>query len=115
MICDDVLYLVEETPGDHGIFEQHQETARMVFCQVRSVGQNEFWRAKENGLNPEYTFRLSDKKDYNGEKVCIYNGVRYRVIRASIVNATSRTEDTITDGQAIDLTVEEVTVDADTT
>lgn len=112
MICDDVLYLVEETPGDHGIFEQHQETARMVFCQVRSVGQNEFWRAKENGLNPEYTFRLSDKKDYDNEKVCIYNGVRYRIIRTSIVNATSRTEDTVTDGQAIDLTVEEVTIDA---
>ena len=112
MICDDVIYLVDETPGDHGIFEPRKETQRMVFCQVRSVGQNEFWRAKDNGLNPEYTFRLSDKKDYQGEKICVYNGERYRVIRASVVNATSRTADDITDGVSIDLTVESATVDA---
>lgn len=112
MICDDVLYLVDETPGDHGIFEPRKETQRMVFCQVRSVGQNEFWRAKENGLNPEYTFRLSDKKDYQNEKICVYNGVRYRIVRASVVNATTRTTDTITDGQSIDLTVERATIDA---
>ena len=42
----------------------------------------------------------------------MYNGERYRVIRASVVNATSRTADDITDGVSIDLTVESATVDA---
>lgn len=109
MICDDVLYLVSETPGAHGIFAEHRETQRMVYCQVRSVSRAEWWSAKSNGLHPEYVFRISDKADYENEKICIYNGDRYRIVRANIV--ISNRED-MTDGQMVDLTVERITVDA---
>ena len=82
MINDDVITLVREAPKAHGIFEPAAETGRQVFCQVNSVTRSEFWRAHEAGLNPSYVFRLSEAEDYQGEKIVIYRGVRYRVLRA---------------------------------
>lgn len=116
MICDDVITLVSETPGDHGVFDTYTESKRTVFCQVRSVSQSEWWSAKSNGLHPEFVFRISDKADYENEKICIYNGVRYRVVRANIVvsipNSTRGIDSYPTDSQMVDLTVERITVDA---
>lgn len=95
----DVLTLVGETPAAHGIFDECTETQRTVFCEVRSVGYNEYYRALEQDLHPTFVFRLADYAEYQGEKICVFGGVRYRVIR------------TYADGQAIELTVEEATVD----
>lgn len=102
MMRQDVLYLIEETPEAHGIFEQHKETERMVYCTVRSVGMNEYYRALENSLRPTFVFTLTDYADYGGEKICVFDGTRYRIVR------------TYVNGQQIELTVEETTVDAET-
>lgn len=94
-----VLKLISETPGAHGIFDQPTENERMVFCVIRSVGSQEYYRAMENDLHPVLVFRLADYAEYQGEKICEFEDERYRVIR------------TYCDGQAIELTVEEATVD----
>lgn len=99
MINDDVLYLVSESPEAHGIFDAPTETPRMVYCQALSVTGTEFWHAKNNGIDPAYVFRLSHALEYQGEKICVFHGTRYRIVR------------TYTNAQYIDLTVEEVTVD----
>lgn len=102
----DVLYLVAESPADHGVFDKPTETSRKVFCTVRSVGMNEFYRAKENGLSPSIVFVLADYAEYKGEKVALYTPPgsetqsRYRIIR------------TYTNQQTIELVCEEATVDA---
>lgn len=96
----DVLTLVSENPAAHGVFDNVTETQKQVFCTVRSVGMNEAYQARANGLHPQYVFVLSDFADYAGEKICIYNNVRYRIIR------------TYRNNQGIELTVEEVTIDA---
>ena len=101
MKVDDVIYLVAEDPEEHGIFETHTETPRMVYCQVMSVGRSEYWHAKANGLEPTLIFRLSDALEYRGEKIAIFKGKRYAIVRAY----------TMSEGNAIELTVEEVTVD----
>ena len=101
MINCDVIYLIAETPEAHGIFSPPAESERMVFCEVNSVSRYEFWRAKENGVTPTYVFRLSDRLEYQGEKIVKYNGDRYRVVR------------TYGDGYAIELTVEPATIDRD--
>lgn len=101
MINCDVIYLIAESPEAHGIFSPPTETGRMVFCEVNSVSRYEFWRAKENGAYPEYVFRLSDRLEYQGEKLLTYNGNRYRVVR------------TYVDGYAIELTAEPATIDRD--
>lgn len=100
MIFRDVLTLISESPKAHGVFEPATETPRQVFCSVRSVGMREAYEAMSNGLNPEFVFVLSDYSDYDGEKVCEYNGTRYRIVR------------TYRNNQSIELTVEKLTVDA---
>lgn len=98
-MLQDVLYLVEEDPAAHGIFDTPTETAKMVYCTVRSVGMSEYYQALAHGLQPTMVFILADAADYNGEKVCLYHDKRYRIIR------------TYTTGGRIELTVEEGTVD----
>lgn len=100
MNISSVLTLIAENPAAHGIFDEPTETGRTVFCTVRSVGYSEFYRALENDLHPTLVFTLADYAEYQGEKVCVYNGTRYRIIR------------TYQTGGAIELTVEEATVDA---
>lgn len=101
MIRDDVLYLVNETPAAHGIFDKPQETQTMVFCKVRSVTRSEFWRAFENGIEPELVFLLSEYADYQGQKVLLYNGKRYRVVRTYVSQ------------HAVELTAAPATADAE--
>ena len=100
MLFRDVLNLIAENPAAHGVFDSVSETSRRVFCTVRSVGMSEAYTAFSNGLSPEFVFILSDYSDYNGEKICEYQGTRYRIVR------------TYRNNQGIELTVEEVTHDA---
>ncbi len=95
-----VLYLIGENPAAHGVFDPPTETKRKVFCGVRSVTYSEYYRALENNIHPTLIFVLEDYAEYKGEKICEYEGKRYAVIR------------TYCDGQRIELTVEEATVDA---
>ena len=99
MMFRDVLTLIGEDPKKRGVTDKPKETERTVFCTVRSVGMNEAYQALANGLQPQFVFVLSDFDDYNEEKICEYNGTRYRIVRTYRRN------------QAIELTVEEVTVD----
>lgn len=100
MLFRDVITLISENPAAHGVFDTTSETSRQVFCSVRSVGMTEAYTALSNGLNPQFVFVLSDYADYQGEKICSYNGTRYRIVR------------TYRNNQQIDLTVEEATHDA---
>lgn len=94
-----VLTLVSEYQP-HGVYETPTETQRNVYCTVRSVGMSEAYKAMSNGMRPTFVFDLTDYTDYQGEKVCIYQGKRYRIVR------------TYRNNQSIELTVEEATIDA---
>lgn len=48
------------------------ETVWQVFCQVRSIGRNEFYQAAQSDLHPEFVFVLSHYKDYQGESKIKY-------------------------------------------
>ncbi len=105
VIRDDVCYLVAESPEAHGIFDKPTETARAVYCLVRSVGQQEYYRALENKLHPSIVFILQDAIEYRGEKIVLWTPrggaqTRYRVLR------------TYQDGVALEIVCEEATVDA---
>lgn len=94
-----VIKLIGEDPAAHGIFDAPKETERTVYCIIRSVGYSEYYRAMDHDLSPSFVFRLADYAEYKGEKICVFEGKRYRVVR------------TYVDGTAIELTVEEATVD----
>lgn len=57
------------------------ETSRTVFCEVRSIGQKEFYEAHATGLQPEIKFVLADFYDYANEKIVEHNETRYHVLR----------------------------------
>lgn len=52
-----------------------------VFCKLKSIGQSEFWQAQSAGFKPELKFILNDYRDYNDEKVVVYSGIEYTVLR----------------------------------
>lgn len=55
--------------------------SREAFCELRSIGQSEFYQAYATDYRPELKFVLADYLDYNGETLIVYEGVTYRVIR----------------------------------
>ena len=81
MVRADVVELLGEHPGAHGVFETPLLNPRKVYCEVKSVGQNEVYQARAAGLNPEYKLRLTHSFEYQGEKLCDFHGNRYAIIR----------------------------------
>lgn len=80
---DDVITLITETItgyDDNGN-PQVTTTEREVFCRVYGITRSEFYQAAAVGLQPELTVRLSDYKDYEGEKTARYSGDLYSIIR----------------------------------
>lgn len=73
--------LIKETPGAHGVFETHTQTERTVFCDIRSISQNEAYQAMAAGLNPEFRVVLAHDFEYQGEKLAEINDVLYKVVR----------------------------------
>lgn len=56
-------------------------TDNEVYVMPRGVYNAEFYNAAQAGLHPSITFVLTNKADYNGEKLIEWNGVLYNVIR----------------------------------
>ena len=84
MIRATTITLIGEDPKAHGVFDAPDNVENEVFAEVMSASQNEFYKARENGLAPELVFRLTDYGDYDGQKVFVYNNERWRVIRTYI-------------------------------
>lgn len=84
MIRATMITLIGEDPSAHGVFDVPDNIQNEVFAEVMSASQNEFYKARENGLEPELVFKLTDYGDYNGEKILVYDDKRWRVIRTYI-------------------------------
>ena len=91
----DVIVLITENRTGHGVHEAVTDTERTVMCTVESVRRNEYYTALNAGFQPEYVFTLALAEDYRNERLVIFHGQKFRVIR------TYLTED---DG--IEITVE---------
>lgn len=84
MLRQSVITLIAENPAAHGVFDGPSETQRTVFCTIRSVGYNEYYRAREHDLFPTLVFSLRDYAEYQGEPRLLYEGKAYNVIRTYI-------------------------------
>lgn len=60
--------------------EVETETIRTVFCNVESVGRNEFYNALKAGLKPTITVTIRSY-EYEEEKYLICRGKRYKIER----------------------------------
>jgi SPP1 family predicted phage head-tail adaptor len=70
----------ESTYDDYGNEEITPELTE-VFVQPRGVYQSEYYNAAQNGLKPSLTLFIANKEDYDGQKVVVYEGREYSVIR----------------------------------
>ena len=55
---------------------------KQVFVLARSVYSSEFYAAASAGLHPSITFELTNRADYDGEKLITWHGRDYSVVRA---------------------------------
>lgn len=78
------VILITEDPVAHGVGEVGKEIRRRRSCEVRSVSQTETYIAMGQGMNPEYKLVLPYEADYNDERICIFEGRRYRILRTYI-------------------------------
>ena len=58
-----------------------KEVKRTVFVQPRGVYASEFYNAAQLGLKPSLTLYMTNRNDYQGEKVLEFEGKEYSVIR----------------------------------
>lgn len=81
---DSVAYLYKDGAKtyDEYLNEHIERTSRMVFVQPKSVYNSEFYNASVLGLHPSITLTLSNRADYEGEKLVEFEGKMYSVIRA---------------------------------
>ena len=56
-------------------------TDNEVYVMPRSVYNAEFYNAAQLGLHPSITFVLTNRADYNGERLIEFEGKMYNVIR----------------------------------
>lgn len=84
MVRADVVTLIGELPGAHGVLDGPLENYRDVYCVVKSVSQTEAYQARATGLNPEFRLTLSHSFEYQGEPRCLFRNVPYRIIRTYI-------------------------------
>lgn len=52
-----------------------------VFVQPRGVYSSEFYNAAQAGLHPSITFYLTNRADYDGQKIIEFEGELYDIIR----------------------------------
>ena len=93
MIRAEQITLITEPA--HGVFASHTDSESNVFAEIRSVKQSEYYKALNDGIEPQYVFVLTDYADYGGQKLIRFGGKLYDVIRTY----------TPVDGQTIEITV----------
>ena len=101
MMKANVLTLIAVSPEAAGVGTEPTETKRNVYCTVRSIGQQEAYLAMGQGLNPELKVILAHDFEYEGERLCELDGVKYDILRTYV---------TETDG--IELTLQRVALNA---
>lgn len=57
------------------------EISTQIYVQPRGVYNAEFYNAAQAGLHPSITFELTNRADYNGEKIIEFEGREYSIIR----------------------------------
>lgn len=82
MKLDAVITLVNEKTDvdDLGYLNTEIIGEKLVFCNVKSASQSEFYKALEAGYNIAIVFDVR-YADYSGEKLIRYGGTEYKVIR----------------------------------
>lgn len=83
MWSDSLILIAERYDSD--INEMIVENKKEVYCNVKSISRNEFYKASAGGFKPSLVFKIHLFEYENEEKV-EFNGITYNVIRTYMVN-----------------------------
>lgn len=83
---DEVIFFMDleesETEKDSlGDPKVEQVLSPMVYAEIKSIGQNEFYQAQTAGKKPQIKFVITDHLDYQGQSYLIHGGMRYSIMR----------------------------------
>ena len=84
MIRVNTVDLITVSPEAAGVGTEPSETKRTVYCTVKSIGQQEAYLAMGQGLNPELKVIIPHDFEYQGERLCEMDSVRYDILRTYI-------------------------------
>ena len=84
MMKANAVDLIKVSPEAAGVGTEPEEEKRTVYCTVRSIGQQEAYLALGQGLNPELKVILAHDFEYEGERLCELDGVRYDILRTYV-------------------------------
>ena len=81
----DELILISQQPPDErvnagGFENEPQESARTVFCNMKSVGYSEYYKSQQTGKEAKRKCDVH-KADYEGEDTVEVDGQRYYVLK----------------------------------
>ena len=76
-------------------------STRQLMADVRSIGMREFYEAATSDYKPECKAVLADYRDFEGERILVWNQEVYRIIR------------TYRNGRQLELTLEHKIGDCD--
>jgi len=85
-----------ESLDDNGFAVDPPFISRVVYCDKKSVGYSEFYRAQQQGQYARFKFDVHTI-DYNGERLAEYDGVRYMILRTFELQNGEITELTLSD------------------
>ena len=74
-----------------GVWRTQGETARTILARMDDVTRAEFFAAGQNGMRAEFRF-IVNPVEYEGEKLCAWNGRRYAIYRTYHVPGTDDME-----------------------
>ncbi|NOW08054.1 phage head closure protein [Clostridium beijerinckii] len=81
MAYDYELTLIKHTFKKDELMNQIPEEIKTdLYCDLKSIGRNEYYNAASQGLKPEIIFVIH-KYEYNGEREILFEENRYKVIR----------------------------------
>ena len=79
---DDTAKLItEEIYQDSELNIKTRKTYTAILCKIRSVTRSEFYSASTAGLTPEIEMTISHSIDYDDQKLVLFHGRIYKVIR----------------------------------
>ncbi|AVK48938.1 phage head-tail adapter protein [Clostridium sp. MF28] len=86
MAYDYGLTLIKYTFKTDKLMNQIPEEVKTdLYCDLKSVGRNEYYNAASQGLKPEIIFVIH-KYEYNGEREILFEKNKYKVIRTYSTN-----------------------------
>lgn len=81
----ETIYFMDMVPGEekdeYGDPIEKRELSDMIFAEIKSIGQTEFYQAQTTDKKPEIKFKITDYMDYQGQRYLIHEDIRYTILR----------------------------------